>query len=146
MKKLSILLLSLTLSFGAFAEEKQDVLKYDEQQINAELKQLNKLENYVNTHEGVTLDEVNAKTKLAEDIKIDTSTNTNFVDELPANIPAFWWGCVLGLIGILVVYLVTKDNDQTKKALVGCVVGYGIVIVVYLLVFVVAGVGAASSI
>ena len=38
-------------------------------------------------------------------------------------IPGFWWGCVLGPVGILVVYLVTEnDKEEVKKALYGCIV------------------------
>lgn len=139
MKKLSVLLLSFALSFGAYAEEKQDALKYDEQQVNAELKQLDKLENYVNTHEGVTLDEVNANTKLTESITIDKSTSVAMVDDLPGNIPAFWWGCILSWVGILIVYLVAKDSAQTKKALMGCLVGAGVYVVFWLIYAVALG-------
>jgi len=42
-------------------------------------------------------------------------------------IPGFWWGCVLGPVGILVVYLVTEnDKPEVKKALYGCLVSTGI--------------------
>ena len=39
----------------------------------------------------------------------------------PVDIPSFIWGCVAGPVGVLVVYLVTEDNDETKKALLGCI-------------------------
>ena len=52
-------------------------------------------------------------------------------------IPAFWWGCVLGWVGILAVYLLTdNDKEQAKKALYGCLVQagvFGIFYVVYIL-------------
>lgn len=124
--------MSFALSFGAYAEEKQDALKYDEQQVNAEFKQLDKLENYVNTHEGVTLDEVNANTKLTSGVTLDKSSSVAMVDDLPGNIPAFWWGCVLSWVGVLIVYLIAKDSAQTKKAWMGCLVGTGISVVLWL--------------
>ena len=37
-------------------------------------------------------------------------------------IPAFWWGCLFGPVGILVVYLVEDDSSQTKSAFWGCLV------------------------
>ena len=36
-------------------------------------------------------------------------------------IPSFLWGCIVGPIGILIVYLVTdNDTEEAKKALWGC--------------------------
>ncbi len=48
---------------------------------------------------------------------------TQTADDMPILGP-FWWGCCLGIVGFLVVYLVT-DNDkaQVKNALLGCIVG-----------------------
>lgn len=36
---------------------------------------------------------------------------------------AFWWGCCLGIVGLLLTYIIT-DNDkaQVKSALIGCVI------------------------
>jgi hypothetical protein len=101
----------------------QPAMVLNEQSINAEFEKLNKLEQYVNANEGTTLEDVK-DTELTKDLNLDTNvTNTIASGELPLNIPAFWWGCVLGVIGILVVYLVTdKDKDQTKKAMFGCLV------------------------
>ncbi len=48
--------------------------------------------------------------------------SSNMMDDEPAlGIPSFIWGFVLGWVGILIVYLVTEDNEETKKALWGCV-------------------------
>jgi len=98
-----------------------ETLKYNEKSINDEFEKLNKLEAYVNANEGTTLEDVK-ETELVKDLNLDTkATNSLAVDELPLNIPAFWWGCVLGLIGVLLVYIITdKDKAQTKMALYGC--------------------------
>jgi hypothetical protein len=133
MKKLltliSIFFLMLSVSFA----KKNENLRIDEQQLNTEFKELNKLEQYVNTHEGITLEEVK-KAGLTEGLNLNTNISTMaMMDDLPLNIPAFWWGCVLGLIGVLVVYLVTdKDQDQTKKALWGCLVSGGVIMGLWL--------------
>ncbi len=62
-------------------------------------------------------------------------------------IPPFLWGCILGVIGILLVYIISDNNKEaTRKALVGCLVGYGTALVVYLiLVFAVWGSFAAAA-
>ena len=117
-------------------------LKYDEKSVNAEFEKLNKLEAFVNANEGTTLADVK-ETELTKDLKLDTNvTATVAVGDLPANIPAFWWGCVLSWVGVLIVYLVTdKDRDQTKKALYGCLVNAGVWILWYVIVVVALGRG-----
>lgn len=67
-------------------------------------------------------------------------------DDAALGIPGFWWGCVLGLLGVLVVYLVVDDRakkEQTKKALIGCLVGGAIYVLLYLIL--VAGVFASAA-
>ncbi|GAB3521075.1 hypothetical protein [Emticicia fontis] len=117
-----------------------EALKYDEKTINAEFEKLNKLEAYVNTNEGTTLADVQ-ETELAKDLKLDTNvTSTVARGDLPLNIPAFWWGCVLGLVGVLVVYIVTdQDKDQTKKALYGCLVWVGVWLLWWIFVVLIGG-------
>lgn len=97
------------------------VMTFNEQAVNAEFEKLNKLEEFVAANEGVTIEDVQ-NTELTQDLKLDTNvTNAVAAGELPLGIPAFWWGCVLGLLGVLAVYLITdKDKEQTKKALYGC--------------------------
>jgi hypothetical protein len=126
---------SLTASNDVTTPTQIEALKYDEKSINAEFEKLNKLEEYVNTNEGTTLADVQ-DSELTKDLKLDTKiTSTVAAGDLPLNIPAFWWGCVLGLVGVLVVYIVTdQDKDQTKKALYGCLVWAGIAILYYLFV------------
>ncbi|PLK46192.1 hypothetical protein [Emticicia sp. TH156] len=98
-----------------------EVLNYNDKSIDAEFEKLNKLEAFVNANEGTTFEDVK-ETELVKDLNLDTKATTSLaVDDLPLNIPAFWWGCVLGLIGVLLVYIITdKDKAQTKMALYGC--------------------------
>lgn len=132
---------SLTASNDVTTPQPQvEALKYDEKSINAEFEKLNKLEEYVNTNEGTTLADVQ-ETELAKDLKLDTNvTSTVAAGDLPLNIPAFWWGCVLGLVGVLVVYIVTdQDKDQTKKALYGCLVWVGVWLLWWIFVVLIGG-------
>ncbi|MBA4851916.1 hypothetical protein [Emticicia sp. BO119] len=117
-----------------------EALKYDEKSINAEFEKLNKLEEYVNTNEGTTLADVQ-DSELTKDLKLDTNvTSTVAAGDLPLNIPAFWWGCVLGLVGVLVVYIVTdQDKDQTKRALYGCLVWVGVWLLWWIFVVLIGG-------
>lgn len=58
-------------------------------------------------------------------------------------IPSFLWGCVLGWVGLLIVYLITENTDETKKALWGCIASSVVGIVIYVVIL--AGAGAAAS-
>ena len=139
MKKILSLISVLALTFTfAFAEEP---MKYDAQNINSEFEQLNKIEQYVQNHEGTTLE--NLKTQNADvlgniDLVSDAAASVAASD-LPAGIPAFWWGCVLTILGVVLVYVLTdKDNAQTKKALMGCLVTGGVYLL-YVIFWVVVG-------
>jgi hypothetical protein len=114
----------------------QPAMVMNEPSINAEFEKLNKLEQYVAAHEGTTLEDVK-DSELTKDLNLDTNVaNTVAAGDLPANIPAFWWGCVLSWVGVLIVYLVTdKDKDQTKKALMGCLIGAGIYIIFWVVYY-----------
>ena len=114
----------------------QPAMVMNEPSINAEFEKLNKLEQYVDTHEGTTLEDIK-DSELTKDLNLDTNVaNTVAAGDLPANIPAFWWGCVLSWVGVLIVYLVTdKDKDQTKKALMGCLIGAGIYIIFWVVYY-----------
>lgn len=138
-KVLSIFCALFLTATMTFAKE-NEALKLDEQKVNAEFNQLNKLEQYVNTHEGVTIEQAQ-NAGLTEGLTIDTNVSSSAVaGELPLNIPAFWWGCVLTWVGVLIVYLVTdKDKDQTKKALYGCLVSAGVYILWWVFVVAIGG-------
>ncbi len=52
--------------------------------------------------------------------------------EPPLGIPSFLWGCILGVIGILLVYILTDgDKLETKKALWGMLVWVGVWVILY---------------
>ncbi len=130
----SILTLCYSLSFAA------EPLNYEPQKINSEFEQLNKIEQYVQNNEGTTLESLK-NNPLLENIKIaDNASNSIVSGELPGGIPAFWWGCVLSWVGLILVYVITdKDNAQTKKALLGCLVSGGLYILWWVFVVAIGG-------
>jgi hypothetical protein len=130
----SILALCYSLSFAA------EPLNYEPQKINSEFEQLNKIEQYVQNHEGTTLESLK-NNPLLENVKIADNTSSSIVSgELPGGIPAFWWGCVLSWVGLILVYVITdKDNAQTKKALLGCLVSGGLYILWWVFVVAIGG-------
>jgi hypothetical protein len=136
MRKIITTLSAICLSFTfAFAEDVKEVYEYDTT-IEEDFAQLNKIEAYVNAND-VTLDKLKAENSgLLNGIEISNESSASLLaDELPLGIPAFWWGCVLTVLGVVLVYVLTdQDKDQTKKALYGCLVTAGLYIVFYVLV------------
>ncbi|MCP9745338.1 hypothetical protein [Lacihabitans sp. CS3-21] len=135
MKKILSLFSILALSFSmAVAAEP---INYDAQNIESEFDKLNKIENFVQNNEGTTLENLKLQnSELLANINIEADTASVVASsDLPAGIPAFWWGCVLTILGVVLVYVLTdKDNAQTKKALLGCLVSGGIYIIWWIVV------------
>lgn len=135
MKKILSLFSILALSFSmAVAAEP---INYDAQNIESEFDKLNKIENFVQNNEGTTLENLKLQnSELLANINIEAdSASVVASSDLPAGIPAFWWGCVLTILGVVLVYVLTdKDNAQTKKALLGCLVSGGIYIIWWIVV------------
>jgi hypothetical protein len=116
---------------GQVKASETDVFQVNDAQVNAEFAELNKLENFVVNHEGITYDEVVSNhSELTEGLNASPESFTGLGStlrgggEAPLGIPAFIWGCVLGWVGILIVYFVAEDREQTKKALYGCLIGW----------------------
>lgn len=133
MKKILSLLTVLSLSLGvALATEPTQAFDFEDENLEAEFEQLNKIESFVESNQGVTLDELKANNNsLVDGITISGDAAASVAaDELPLGIPAFWWGCVLAIVGVILVYVLTdQDKDQTKKALFGCLVFAGVYII-----------------
>lgn len=132
MKRILSLITILALSFTVATAA--EPINFDAQNIDSEFEQLNKIEKFVINNEGITLDNLKSQnSELLSDVKIEADAASSIAaDELPAGIPAFWWGCVLSWVGLILVYVLTdKDNAQTKKALLGCLVSAAIWVVFY---------------
>ncbi len=136
-----IAIFCITLSVSMAAEPAES-FQYNEKDITAEFEQLNKIEQYVQNNEGTTLDELqNQNSELVKDLNISAETSSSIAaKELPLGVPAFWWGCVLTIVGVILVYVLTdEDKDQTKKALIGCLVTAGVYVIWWVVVVVALG-------
>ena len=131
--------LLLTLCIGSFvtlfaSANNADLFSYNADEVNQELGQLQSLENYVNANPGITLTNLQSENNnLVANLNLDLNNLGGFPflsGEPPLGIPSFLWGCVLSWVGILVVYFMTdEDKAETKKALFGCLVNAGAVII-----------------
>ena len=111
----------------------------NEDQINAEFAELNELEVFVTKNDGITLSQLRESNN-ALALKLNLSNNgiagLMMLEEPPLGIPSFIWGFCLGWVGLLVTYLVTDDKEETKKALIGCLVGGATFVILYFVLFV----------
>lgn len=95
--------------------------KFDKQKAQTEFSDLNQLEQTVmNTN--LTLSEMQQKNMLSANYS-NLNLASSMMMEPALGIPGFWWGCVLGPVGIALVYILTeKDMHETKMALIGCII------------------------
>jgi hypothetical protein len=117
----------------------ESIFKLDENVLSNAMYELNRLNNYITQNEGVTYEDLN----LLDSALIENVSNTSAPlgltteSEDPLGIPAFLWGCFLGWVGILLVYMITDNNKvQVKKALNGCLVAGGAYVVIGVVYFV----------
>lgn len=116
-----------------------DLFSYDKEKINSEMQQLNALEEMVAQDQSLTYDDLlEANNPLIANLNVDSNLMPGFGAEMPV-LPAFWWGCILGPIGILLVYVIEEDRDQTMSALWGCVIGYGASAIIYVVLVAIYG-------
>jgi hypothetical protein len=126
MKKILLLaLMAFVMSCQTLWANQSDDFTYNKQQVQDEFSDLNRLEQTVIDNSFMTLSEMQSKNMLSTQFSSLDLTGSMMMD--PAlGIPGFWWGCVLGPVGILVVYLVTdNDGPEVKKAFYGCLVSAG---------------------
>ncbi len=119
---MKVLILILTLfSLSIFANEPLDS---NIELVQDEFMSLNNLERFINSNPGVTLEGMKSIVSLKDDLQIIDTENQQviFAKEMPI-VSSFWWGCCLGIVGLLLVYIMT-DNDQLqiKPAFWGCVI------------------------
>jgi hypothetical protein len=133
MKKL---LLSMFMVFFAgftvFAND-ADLFKIDYNAVQAEFSQLDQLAVMVKSNSDLTYSVLKLEdANLIESLRlISESTLPDNTKNPVLGIPSFLWGCGLGVVGILVVYIISdKDKVETKKALWGCVTWTAVVVVV----------------
>lgn len=143
-----LVLLFCSFSLFSIAKETAQPFDYDENQMTQEFEKLNRIEEFVSKNKGLDIKELEkVNPQLFSDIEIRQEAAMAFdtKDELPLGVPSFWWGCCLGGLGILLVYIFSdEDKEQTKKAFYGCLVGGATAAVLYLGYFLFLATTAAS--
>ncbi len=119
----------------AFATTADDYT-FNETEFYTSFETLDEIDQIVGVNEDVTLADIKEMDGVSENAIAAATFMAK--GDAPLGIPAFFWGCVLGWVGILITYLLTDhDKEQTKKALFGCLTWTGVVIVFYVVYFIV---------
>lgn len=125
-----------------------DLFSYDKAALETEFADLQMLEDYVYHHQTTTLNELLASgSALIANLNLMGSNPFGpslVFDDPPLGIPSFLWGCVFGVAGLAVVYFVTEDDDETKKALWGCITSTVVGVVFYFTLWGVIFTGAST--
>ncbi len=134
--KIKILLLSMLaiiISASTLFAGEADDFKINKAQVQDEFADLKLLEQSVVDHNFMTLSEMENNNLLSSEFA-SMNMSSSMMSESALGIPGFWWGCIFGPLGILVVYLVS-DNDraEVKSAFTGCIVGTAVSAVLYLI-------------
>ncbi|MCD4695325.1 MAG: hypothetical protein K8S16_03705 [Bacteroidales bacterium] len=138
MKKFTLLVIvaGLFLSIQSYAG-KASLFTFNEGKIKSELAEVNALENYLLQNDNMTYTDLLAgNNPFARNLSFGNEGFMGFSSyEPPLGIPSFLWGFCFGGIGILIVYVITEEKEETMKALWGCVASGVIWTVLYFAVF-----------
>jgi hypothetical protein len=129
MKQILLTILTTFLAFSLSNAFNVNDFKISSTKYEEAFDELSKIEDYV-THNNFTLTTLKMNNySLVKELKLETNysvMSTLEGTEPPLGIPSFVWGLCCGVSGLAVVYFVTDDSEQTKKALNGCLVSTAI--------------------
>lgn len=150
MKKLLLpVFLFLFASFTTFAND-ADLFKFDYNSVQSEFAELNQLGVMVTANANLTYTDLKLTNEnLLTSLRLvpESALPSAVAGEPVAGIPSFLWGCILGPIGLALVYIGTeKDKEETRKALWGCVASTGSYIVIWVIYYVVVVAAVTSTI
>ncbi|MCK5821514.1 MAG: hypothetical protein KAH17_06495 [Bacteroidales bacterium] len=124
MKK-TILLASLALLIaGSSMAGQAGLFSYNQEAIELEMSDLTSLEDFVLDNPGVSLSDMIASENELVSGMTHSSAFYGFdlMNDKALGIGGFLWGCCLGPVGVLVVWLVADDPAETKRSIIGCIV------------------------
>lgn len=123
MKKTILLLFLASFLFGNSYASNADLFIINSGAIHSEMAELVELEAHVaSTHQTYSELQMEENTLIANLSVANGMSGLYLLEGPPLGIPSFLWGLCLGVPGLAVVYFVTEDSEETKKALWGCVV------------------------
>jgi hypothetical protein len=131
MKKLLLVLFVSVFALSSVLANDSELFSYDKGSVKKAVSDMSQVEQLLNQNPNVSVDQLKAEGKLTASFDVNSSSPFSVVGEPPLGIPSFLWGCLLGWVGLLIVYLITEDKDETKKALWGCIASAVVGIIFY---------------
>ena len=132
MKKLLVsVFLVLSAGFTILAND-ADLFKLDYKAVQKEFSELNQLASMVTANADMTYSSLQlANSNLVTSLRlVPESVLPDGTKNPVLGIPSFLWGCAFGVVGMVVVYIVSnQDMVETKKALWGCITWTAVVVV-----------------
>lgn len=110
--------------FSATPQISENEFVLNETEVTNAFSGLDKLDAYLELNKEATyLDIQHNYPDLLNDISASASIPQNREGGHDLFIPAFWWGCLLNIPGVIIVLLLTdNDHHQVKQSLFGCLV------------------------
>jgi hypothetical protein len=125
---MALLLLQAQLSAGVLNSANTTATFDAEVEVYDAFAEIESLVSFLNSNDEATYTELKAEnSSLIENVSASAAIalNANEQDGPPA-LSAFWWGCLLSWVGVIVVYVTTDSNKEyTKGAWTGCLVNAG---------------------
>jgi hypothetical protein len=127
-----IQLQALAGSSVSLSSDDEAAVNFDETEIYASFDQINDLTTYVTENEAVTYTDVASfDNSMVANVSSTAALALNSNAGEPPIVSAFWWGCLLSWVGVIIVYVTTdSDSSYTKAAWKGCILS-GIVYVAW---------------
>jgi hypothetical protein len=142
MKKTLILICILIVAgVGKSVASHADLFRYDAVNIANQMAPLNQLEEYILENPGITLSQIAGSGNLLASLVVDPNGINGFnrMNEKVLGIPGFLWGCTIGWVGILIVYLNGADPNEIKQATIGCIVETAVWVGCYASIYLIYG-------
>ena len=132
MKKLFISVFLVFFAGFILLANDADLFKVDYNAVQTEFTQLNQLAAMVTSNSELTYSNLMlTNSNLIASLKLVPESALPDGGKNPVlGIPSFLWGCAFGVVGMLVVYIVSnQDMGETKQALWGCIAWTAVVVV-----------------
>jgi hypothetical protein len=133
MKKLLLSLFLVLFAGFALKANDSELFKLDYNATKAEFSELNQLAKMVSADANMTYSSLLlANSNLVASLNLVSESALAGGEKNPVlGIPSFLWGCGLGVVGLLVVYIVSdKDKAETKKAMWGCITSTAVAVII----------------
>lgn len=131
MKKLLLIISLILTGFLKVSANNADLFRYDKSAVQTALSELSVLEIYVVEHPALAIvNQTKNGTLMVNGIEL-YQNNTLGPNNFPFGFWSIFWGCGLGCVGVLVVYIFTHSTDPANRQTLMAVEGMCLWIIIY---------------